>query len=177
MIELALIMACAPNVAPSTIKEIVRVESGYNPVALNVNKRNGIGYPLPKKIKSTREAVRASHAAIAAGHTVDMGYMQINSSNLKKLGYTVEDMFDPCKNLAAGAKILENAYLEALRKYGNQQAALRAALSIYNTGDHRRGFSNGYVARYLDMPATPASSPYKADTSVYARWPARVIHE
>jgi type IV secretion system protein VirB1 len=172
MIELAMILACAPNVAPSTIKEIVRVESGYNPVALNVNKRNGVGYPIPNKIKSTREAVRASRAAIAAGHTVDMGYMQINSSNLKKLGYTVEDMFNPCKNLAAGAKILENAYLEALRKYGNKQAALRAALSVYNTGDHRRGFSNGYVAKYVNLPKKPvmvASNSYTAGTSVWPR--------
>ena len=36
-----LILACAPNVAPSTIQEIIRVESNSNPIAVNVNTMNG----------------------------------------------------------------------------------------------------------------------------------------
>src|SRR5687767_12954759 len=107
MIEL--IMACAPNVAPETIQEIVRVESGGNPIAVNVNKRAGVSFQH-RKINTRKDAVAVTHAAIAAGYTVDMGYMQINSSNLKGLGYTVEDMFNPCKNLKAGAQILTSAY-------------------------------------------------------------------
>ena len=149
MIDLALIAACAPNVHPTTIQAIIKVESGGNPLALNVNKRNGVGYPLPEKIKSTVEAVGAARGAISAGHTVDMGYMQVNSANLARLGYTVEDMFDPCKNIKAGAQILSEAYALALPRHGNEQAALRAALSPYNTGNFQRGFANGYVQRYV----------------------------
>ena len=85
---------------------------------------------------------------VCRGHTVDMGYMQVNSANLKWLGYTVEDMFDPCKNLAAGAYIFEAAYLRELPKHRNKQAALMAGLSVYNTGNSRNGFYNGYVAKY-----------------------------
>lgn len=148
MIELALIMACAPNVHPVTIKEIIRVESAGNPIAININAKDGVQLRPTRKIKTARDAATVAHAAIKRGHTVDMGYMQINSINLKRLGYTVEDMFNPCKNIAAGAKILERAYLDALPKHKNKQAALRAALSVYNTGSSIRGFENGYVSRF-----------------------------
>jgi len=165
MIDLALIAVCAPNVAPATIQAIIKVESGGNPLAVNVNKRGGVSYPIPKIIKSTGEAVRAAYAAIEAGHTVDMGYMQVNSANLPKLGYTVEDMFDPCKNIAAGAKVLSLSYAQALSRYSSEQAALRAALSAYNTGSFNRGFENGYVQKYVPATAAPRSSLQEALTS------------
>lgn len=46
MIEL--ILACAPNVAPYTIQEIIRVESNYNPIAVNINTKGGTPYPYIK---------------------------------------------------------------------------------------------------------------------------------
>lgn len=169
---LELIMACAPNVAPETIQEIIRVESSGNPLAVNVNTRQGAVFRHPLKIKTIQDATTVSYAAMNAGHTVDMGYMQVNSANLKKLGYTVEDMFDACKNITAGAKILTMAYASALPAHGDEQAALRAALSAYNTGNFRRGFANGYVARYVNMPTEPvleSLNPYTAETSVWRR--------
>ncbi|BCT69510.1 lytic transglycosylase domain-containing protein [Nitrosospira sp. NRS527] len=172
MIGIELILACAPSVAPTTIQEIIRVESNGNPLAVNVNRRKDAIFQHPMKIKSVQDAVIVSYAAIAAGHTVDMGYMQVNSANLKLLGYTVEDMFDSCKNITAGARILTMAYTAALPRYGDEQAALRAALSVYNTGDFTRGFRNGYVARYVGgqpiAPTLPLLDAYTADTSV---WP------
>lgn len=172
MIDLVLIAACAPNVAPSTIQAIIRVESNGNPLAINVNNRGGVGYPINRKIKSIVEAVSEAKKAIASGYTVDMGYMQVNSANLKKLGHTVEDMFDPCKNLAAGARVLSESYARALAKYGEEQSALRAALSAYNTGNFSAGFSNGYVARYVNVPPQAVSNnmnPYTAETAVFFR--------
>lgn len=169
MIELALILACAPNVHPTTIRAIVKVESNGNPLALNVNKKQGVGYPLPKEIKSRKKAVEVAKRAIKDGRTVDMGYMQINSVNLPRLGYTVEDMFDPCKNLAAGAKILTQAYAAALPRHKDEQSALRAALSTYNTGNQTGGFRNGYVQKYNVPVVRVASSNkdrYKAKTAV-----------
>lgn len=148
MIDIALIMACAPNVAPSTIQAIIKVESARNPLAININTKNGVKLKPTIVIDTVPKAIAVTYAALDRGHTVDMGYMQVNSANLKWLGYTVEDMFDPCKNLAAGAYIFEAAYLRELPKHRNKQAALMAALSVYNTGNSRNGFYNGYVAKY-----------------------------
>ncbi len=170
MVGIELILACAPSVAPVTIQEVIRVESGGNPHAVNVNVKNGASFKY-KKPATKKHAIAVANAAIAAGHTVDMGYMQINSANLKKLGYTVPEMFNPCKNLKAGAHILTTAYIEALPRHSNEQAALRAALSRYNTGSFRRGFENGYVDRYLDnvpkRPTFKTVDPYTAGTSVW----------
>jgi type IV secretion system protein VirB1 len=149
MIELGLILACAPGVHPSTIKEIVRVESAGNPLAVNINTKNGVRLRPAIKIKTMEEAIAVSYAAMRRGHTVDMGYMQINSANLPKLGYTVENIFYPCANIKAGAAILSSAYARALPKHKNEQAALQEALSVYNTGNRRWGLENGYVAKYF----------------------------
>ena len=146
---LELILACAPNVAPYTIQEIVRVESEGRPLQININTRKGVKLRPTIKIKTKRDAIAVTHAAMKRGHTVDMGYMQINSANLKGLGYTVEDAFHPCKNLAGGAKIYTDAYMVCLAKLKDEQRALLCALSIYNTGNPRDGFHNGYVARYI----------------------------
>lgn len=172
MIDLALIMACAPNVAPSTIQEIIRVESAGSPLAVNINTRNGVKLRPTIKITTAQHAIAVTYAAMALGHTVDMGYMQVNSANLAKLGHTVEDMFDPCMNLKVGAAILSAAYVMALPLHKNEQAALQAALSAYNTGSFQRGFDNGYVARYINMPRVPerkAINPYAAETSVWSQ--------
>jgi type IV secretion system protein VirB1 len=143
-----LILACAPNVAPATIQQIIRVESDGNPLAVNINTRNGVKLKPAAKITTPEHAIAVTYAAMALGHTVDMGYMQVNSANLPKLGYTVEDMFNPCKNLTAGARVLEAAYLRMLPRHRNKQAALSAALSIYNTGNPWDGVINGYVGKY-----------------------------
>lgn len=180
MIGLELMLACAPQVAPATLEQIVRVESAGNPLALNVNpkwvreadgNRRAVPFNAPLSIKTLQDAVTVSHMALEAGHSVDMGYMQVNSRHLRSLGYGVEDLFDPCKNLAAGAEILSRFYRTALSQYPNPQSALRAALSAYNTGDFQKGFSNGYVARYGLTPAksTQTSSPYAAATAVWVR--------
>lgn len=135
---------CAPNVAPETIAAIIRVESGGNAFALGVNGpvRNR---PRPQNVQQTASL---AHYYMNLGYSVDLGLMQINSNNLPGLGYTVEEILDPCNNLRAGSRILSRGYAGAMKRYGPGQDALRAALSAYNTGNYERGFKNGYVAKY-----------------------------
>jgi len=180
--------ACAPHVAPGMLREIIRVESSGNPIAINVNVIRGRPrYPVPR-IRSAAQAAQVANAAIAAGYNVDLGLMQVNSRNLRALGFTVEQMlFDQCLNIRAGASILTDNYERASRIHGPGQRALLASLSAYNTGSFERGFSNGYVSRYFnvrsatvsiapvatapvtgDMPPPPPN-PYTADLSVYSR--------
>ena len=184
------LLACAANVHPATMAAVVRVESGGNPLALNVNRWRG---PQPRPATAA-EAAAEARRFIAAGFTVDMGAAQVNDRNLAALGYTVEQMFDPCTNIAAGGRILSDGYTRAVAAHGEGQPALLAALSAYNTGSLTRGFGNGYVARYLNgrpvsVPAPvdaprataalaratraakvpPPLNPYAADTAVFIR--------
>lgn len=159
MIAPALIQACAPTVAPATVERVIQVESKDNPLAINVN-----GTKLARPATSAADATALATAYIKAGYSVDLGLMQVNSGNLQKLGYSVADMFDPCKNLAAGAKVLTDFYMSAHDQMRNPQVALRAALSAYNTGNFIAGFRNGYVARYFTGPLTASFDQITAAT-------------
>lgn len=142
---LALAQQCAPQVAPQTMAAIVRTESAFRPLSIGINR----GGRLARQPASVDEAVATAKWLIGQGYNIDLGLAQINSSNLRRTGLSVEDAFDPCKNLAAGAMILEANYRNASRKYANAQDVLRASLSAYNTGNFRSGFSNGYVSRVI----------------------------
>jgi len=177
----AALLTCALNVSPITLEAVIRVESDGNPLALNVNHLQG---PQPHPATAA-EAVSLAQGYIARGYSVDIGLMQVNSRNLPVLGYTVEQVLDPCTNIRAGGTILAADYGRAAQQFGSGQPALLAALSAYNTGDFARGFANGYVARYVSVPQpigpvikvvsvaplqrpTPPPNPYAADTEV--RW-------
>lgn len=96
--------------------------------------------------------------------------MQINSQNLKGLGLTVEQVLEPCHNLAAGSRILSRGYAGAVKRYGHGQDALRAALSAYNTGNYERGFHNGYVAKYYGKKGLQVTV-----RASIQQWPARFL--
>ena len=136
-----LAQACAPSVHPKTMAAIVMTESAGNQLAINVN-----GTRNPRPAANLAAAIQTARSYISAGYSVDVGLAQINSRNLARLGLTVEQMFVPCANLAASARILSMNYRAAGRA-GDAQQALRVAFSMYNTGHPARGFGNGYVAR------------------------------
>ncbi len=146
MIPAAIIHACAPFAAQSTVAAVIRVESGGNPFALNIN-----GGPAVRA-SSLTEAVKIARSAIKAGYRVDMGLMQVDSENLKSIGATVPEMFDPCANIHAGALILSADYEAALQRAAPGKPALEMALSAYNTGSFEAGFLNGYVGKYYGQP-------------------------
>jgi type IV secretion system protein VirB1 len=166
--------ACAPYVAPPTLEAVISVESGGNPLAIHVN--NGRNPPAQH---TPADAARVARELIEEGYNVDLGLMQVNSRNLSGLGYSVEQMFDACTNIRAGAGILAEDYGRAVQRAAPGQPALRVALSLYNTGSPVRGFDNGYVARYyinfrpsiIHDIAGPTgrlkdTNPYQADTEV-----------
>lgn len=132
---------CAPQVAHQTMAAIVKTESAFRPLAIGINGK----VRLARQPESKEEAVVTAKWLIKLGYNIDMGLGQINSANLPKLGITVDDVFEPCKNLAASARILQGNYQAAKGKGQGEQAALLAALSAYNTGSFSKGFTNGYV--------------------------------
>ena len=69
---------------------------------------------------------------------------RLNTNNLSRLGLTLEDAFEPCRNLDARQKVLLTSY--------QGDTALQKALSEYNTESPMRGMSNGYVLKiYLQL--------------------------
>jgi type IV secretion system protein VirB1 len=126
-------------VAPSTLASIARTESGFQPLSVNDNTTETSGVPATRDI-----AIQIASKLIEAGHSVDVGIMQINSGNFARLGLTLEAAFDPCKSVAAAAAVLAGGYAGG-ETHEQQQSALRVALSKYNTGDAQHGFANGYV--------------------------------
>lgn len=160
---------CAPQVAPSTLASVVAVESGGNAFAIGVPKGAPVRQPT-----SAAEAVAVAKSLLARGANVDLGLSQINSSNLRWLGLSVQAAFDPCQNLAAAARLLTNNYRRAISL--GHPTPLGAALSAYNTGSMQRGYRNGYVARVYrasgtrlltgSAPAIVASLPTPPVTSI-----------
>lgn len=153
---------CAPMVAPQTLAAIVKTESNFNPLAININK----GYRLERQPKNKDEAVATAKWLINNHFNIDMGLGQVNSSNLPKVKLTVEDAFDPCKNLAASAVILHGNFQAASKYSHNEQSALLKAISAYNTGSFSRGFSNGYVNRVVGNSVSKTNSKklFKAES-------------
>lgn len=134
MIEL--LLACAPTVDPVTMSAIVKQESAGHPWSINDN--NG---KKSYRLKTREEAVLKATELISAGHSVDMGLAQINSKNLRWLGLSVAQVFDPCTNVSAGAKVLTQGY--------QKTGSLQAALSMYNTGKQNSPRGQAYARQVL----------------------------
>ncbi|MFN3585792.1 lytic transglycosylase domain-containing protein [Phenylobacterium sp.] len=156
---MALSAQCAPGVAPSTLLALARAESGLNPLAIGVNGPRS-ARPRPS---NRAGAVAAAKVLVAAGRDIDLGLLQINVRNLPRLRLSLEDAFDPCRNLAAAAQVLREGYARGLERHGAGQPALRVALSFYNTGHAQRGFADGYVARVLAHADHAPQRPALAD--------------
>lgn len=145
---------CAPATAPQmqqTLLAVARTESGLSTLAINDNNTRQAYSP-----ETIQDAVRVATELILRGHNVDLGLMQINSANLQHVRLTIATAFDACESLRAGAQILMEDY----------RAALRSALSRYNTGDPVHGIANGYVYRVeanaehmMPQVGTAAGSP------------------
>lgn len=159
---LALAQECAPWVAPQTMAAIVRTESSFNPLSIGVNG----GARLVRQPVDKTEAVVTAKWLINKGYNIDLGLGQINSSNLLKFGLSLDDAFDPCKNLATAAKILHGNYQAAKNKVQGEQEALHAALSAYNTGSFSKGFLNGYVQKVIKNFNTEPSAIGKIITPI-----------
>ncbi|QKY12055.1 lytic transglycosylase domain-containing protein [Janthinobacterium lividum] len=98
------------GISPALLFSVAQAESSLNPRAIN-----------------------RTHFHVT--HTVDIGYMGINTNRamLKNLGLTEVDLYNPCKNIHAGARILRekfqrfNVTWEAIGAYNASCAKLAPA--------------------------------------------------
>src|SRR5699024_4129292 len=137
------------------LRDIVAVESKGHRLAINVNGH----YRLPRQPANEQEAIATIQWLEQQGYNFDVGYAQINSANFEWLGVTGPRLLDGCENLKAAAAVLTECYSRAVKAVGEGQPALRRAISCYNTGSFKDGFTNGYVtkvaaaAKKLHVPA------------------------
>jgi type IV secretion system protein VirB1 len=140
------IQRCATQVAPSTMRAIVKTESNNNPWAIGLNHGKKLKYQ-PMSLTQAKSWVSYLEKA---GYDFDVGLAQVNIRNIHKSGYSIIDMLDPCFNLYVASDILRKNYKSALQTTNNSQEALYKALSAYNTGNYHSGFNNGYVQRVVN---------------------------
>lgn len=177
----SMLPVCAPTVHPITMGKVVKVESGGRPYAIADAGPKGLPWSVREKMvrsffpPTMDEAESIVTKLIAANHIVAIGLAQVSSQNLKRLGLSVRQVLDPCTNLNAGSKILTEFYLNARKREPDDQKAILAAISAYNTGNYVNGFTNGYVqkvvqAKGLSVPALRdtyalQTSPVYGDTT------------
>ena len=142
--EVSVIAArCAPSTPSEVLVSIARVESDLSPLRIHVN---GVR-PQVYDPQNLEEATKLAHDLITPGRNIDLGLAQINSRNIHALDLSVEDTFDPCRNLAGAAKVLSRGYQRALAVDHADRPILQMAYSMYNTGSPIRGLANGYVSK------------------------------
>jgi type IV secretion system protein VirB1 len=152
-----LIARCAPGVDVETLGAIVRAESSGHVFVLSDDGPRHLPWSRRKHMlrsiypATAEEAASEARRLIAAGHLVGIGLTQISSQHLPGLPVTIEQLLDPCTNLATGAGMLRTLYQKAraTARYADPQHALGAAISAYNTGNFSDGFTNGYVHKVL----------------------------
>lgn len=153
---LALVLTCAPQVHASTAYALISVESGFNPWAIGV-----VGGSLQRQPRDRIEALVTAQALRTAGRNFSVGLGQINLGNFQRLGLSLDTAFEPCINLAAMQAVLTECFERAQRKSNRtsgDQAALRAALSCYYSGNFTTGFRHGYVGKVVAAAQTLSPS-------------------
>jgi type IV secretion system protein VirB1 len=176
MIDLIFINMCSfKGVHPETTREIIRKESSFKELAININRPANLDENSERKLlyeayaqrlknsppKDRAEASIFAKEVISKGFGVDLGVMQINSSNFSAYQLSIVDAFDSCKNIRVGTEILKRFFDGAEKNFGGGQDALKAALSAYNTGNHWSGFGNGYVAKFYGKKVLLREDPYR----------------
>ena len=130
---------CAPNVSLDTLKALIKTESSFNPYAIAVVKGS------VKQPSTLSEALLTVNKLDKAGKNYSVGLGQINVSNFKRLGKTAEDLFDPCENLKATQKILQECYIRSSKQNQSEGKNLADALSCYYSGNFTTGYKENYV--------------------------------
>src|SRR5271169_3192710 len=121
-VALAIALRCAPAEDPGMLVGIARQESRLEPLTLRDDTTG--------QVLHGTGVIESARRLIATGHSVDLGAWQINSRNLALLGLDIAAAFEPCKSVAAAARLFE-------------------LFSRYNTGSPSRGIANGYAAAVM----------------------------
>jgi type IV secretion system protein VirB1 len=148
-----LAQACAPQVAYTTVRGIVKTESALNPYAIGVD-----DHAKARPARQPRNVLEGARLmqdldALQVGYSAGLG--QIHISHIRKNRISPEQIFDPCFNLNWLQRVLTDCHTRAAARVSamrppvapdqSAQTALNMSLSCYNSGNFSTGFRNGYV--------------------------------
>ena len=149
---------CAPSAAGDTLQAVALTESALYPFALSLNypatvaAYNGLDNQevyLSRQPETLDEAIHWTRWFHSHGYTVSIGLMQINSENAPRYGVTVRQLFDPCTNVAIGARMLGEIYSTTQHSGKPDVNSLISTFSAYNSGSFTTGSKNGYAATVM----------------------------
>lgn len=120
---------CSVYSSPVTMEKIAYVESGGSPYAIDDDTMDHSYF-----LKNYAQAYYTARLLINEGHNIDVGLVQINSSNIYMYHLKLRNVLDPCYNVYIGSYILYLDYNKALTMASNKYAALYMALQAYNSG-------------------------------------------
>lgn len=94
---------CAPSAPGRELTAIVRQASGFEPHVIGTGGRKSVSIQAGSKA----EAITLATELMVGGQRIRIGLAQIDSSDLKRLGVSLTDAFEPCGNLKAAAQLLK----------------------------------------------------------------------
>ena len=143
---------CSPPHYADLMGKIIRVESAGNPFSIGVVRAR-----LARQPANLSEAVATAKSLNASKYNFSIGLAQVNQIHFPRLGWTKKlvEGFDACKNISAGAEILDNCFTKA-NQYDSQRdkkagplSVRNMALSCYYSGDLFLGERLGYVTKVI----------------------------
>jgi type IV secretion system protein VirB1 len=149
---------CAPSAALDTLQAVALTESALHPFALSLNypatvaAYNGLQNQevyLSRQPETLAEAIHWTRWFHGHGYTVSIGLMQINSENAARFGVKVRQLFDPCINVAIGARMLGEIYSTTQHSAKPDVSSLMSTFSAYNSGSFTTALKNGYAATVM----------------------------
>lgn len=137
---------CGPHTRSPLDRQIVKVESAGNPFAIGV-----VGGKLIRQPRNQDEAVATALSLETQGFNFSVGCRQINKTNFRRYGLTIQSAFDPKVNSEIGAHLYDECLERAVKRFGQGDQAKRAALSCYYSGNFTRGQQReGNQTSYVD---------------------------
>lgn len=94
---------CAPGAPGRELTAIVRQASGFEPHVIGTGGRK----PVSIQADSKAEAITLATELMIGGQRIRIGLAQIDSTDLKRLGVSLSDAFEPCTNLKAATQLIK----------------------------------------------------------------------
>ena len=129
---------CAPAIAFDLLAALSAVESGFDPLAV-------IDGPKRELAATVGHAVAAAVGVTDQGREVGVGLTGIGAAKLARLGVSLSEAFEPCRNLSAAQAVIEDTYHAAEQRGLTGAGADRYVIRSWWRPDGRFATAEAYA--------------------------------